>query len=248
MRCTWSWRQAGGRSGRVGARAFLVAAPAWLALALAAAAVAGGARAQGTPATPQAGLVVTFGDGSTRAFCVELDRPDTTGLDLLQKSGLDIRTEVSANGTTVCRIEADGCPAPEPCWCHCQTVAGACTYWSYQVLTGDRWVYSQVGPADRKVAAGDVDGWAWGEGSATAGPEPELLTFAEICPEPTAGAQLGRSAADEAAAARAAQAAQAASGRKAAAGSSLAGLAVILAVVLVLLGALYFGRRRESGA
>ena len=64
-------------------------------------------------AEPRAGLVVQFGDGSVSTYCVALGGPSVTGLDLLERSGLALRTEVSSLGTMVCRIGTDGCTAEE---------------------------------------------------------------------------------------------------------------------------------------
>jgi hypothetical protein len=162
---------------------FLAAAVAVVAAALAGAAGCGAASAQSDSTAPRAGLVVSFSDGTTRSFCVPLDRPGLTGVDLLERAGLDARVEVSANGTAVCSIDGDGCPEPEPCWCRCGSVGGPCAYWSYQILDAPsgKWTYAEVGAAQRVLADGDVDGWAWGQGSADAGPEPPVMTFEEIC-------------------------------------------------------------------
>ena len=50
--------------------------------------------------------------------------------------------------------------------------AAGCTYWSYNLLRGDRWEFSSIGPQARIVRDGDVDGWAWGLGSVAAAPRP----------------------------------------------------------------------------
>jgi len=159
---------------------FLAVAVAAVAVAVAAAAVPA-ATAEETAPTARAGLVVQFGDGTTRAFCLELDRPGLTGLDLLQRTGLDTRIEVSAMGAAVCRIQGDGCADHEDCYCRCQTVGGPCAYWSYQWLDDGAWAYADAGPSARLVADGDVDGWAWGEGTADAGPAPPVMTFQDVC-------------------------------------------------------------------
>ena len=148
--------------------------------------IAAHARAQdATVAESRAGLVVQYGDGTVQEFCIALDAPDTSGTDLLERSGLPLRVEVSTMGTTVCRIADEGCADTAPCWCACETVGGPCTYWSYQVLENGEWTYADVGPSDRLVVPGDVDGWAWGPGTVDAGPEMPLRTFDDICAEAT---------------------------------------------------------------
>lgn len=133
------------------------------------------------PADGHAGLVVQFGDGTVRQFCVPLDTPGMTGLELLERSGLPLRVEVSAMGSTVCRIADEGCADDQSCWCACESVDGECAYWSYQVLDGATWTYAEVGPTERIVSAGDVDGWAWGPGTVDAGPELPGRTYEAVC-------------------------------------------------------------------
>ncbi len=155
-----------------------------LALALALG-TATGARAQ--PAPAQAGLVVRFGDGRVVTRCVALPEGTLTGVELLERSGLDMAIKVEGLGALVCRIDTEGCPR-EDCLCHCRQLGDGCRYWAYHSLEDGRWRYEQRGPTARRVVAGDVDGWAWGAGSVSAGAEPPPLTFAQICapPSPTA--------------------------------------------------------------
>ncbi len=139
-------------------------------------------RAPAQPERHLAGVVVDLGGGDVRAACVDLGGTERSGIELLRRSGLDVVTEDDAVGTRVCRIASTGCDFPvEPCWCRCQVLGADCTYWSYNTLAGGGWVYARLGPLARTVRHGDVDGWAWGRGSVTAGAQPPVRTFEEVC-------------------------------------------------------------------
>ncbi len=118
------------------------------------------ARRTSSASLHQAGLVVTFSDGSTLTYCVEFSEDTITGLELLHRSGLRLVTS-SAGG--VCRIEDEGCPDPVDCFCKCK--GGSCVYWAYFIYKDGAWQYSPVGASSRSVHDGEVDGWAWGSGS-----------------------------------------------------------------------------------
>jgi hypothetical protein len=129
---------------------------------------------------PHAGLVVAFGDGRVAERCIALPADEVTGLELLEASGLELRLERSAMGAMVCAIDTVGCLDDTDCWCECGS-AEVCRYWAYAKIEDGEWKYSDVGASDRVVEAGEVDGWAWGSGSAEAGSEPPVRTFEEIC-------------------------------------------------------------------
>lgn len=134
----------------------------------------------------RAGLVVTFGDGTTVTRCVQFEGEEISGADLLEASGLSmVISRYGGLGGAVCRIEAEGCADPGDCFCQCK--GGECRYWSYYHLGEEgAWEYSQVGPSSHGLRDGDVDGWAWGPGSVGGGATPASYAFEEICPPPTA--------------------------------------------------------------
>lgn len=140
-----------------------------------------GAAAQG--GRSQVGIVLQFGDGRVLSRCVALPAEGMTGLELLQATGLDLRLKVDGLGALVCGIGEEGCPRDD-CLCRCRSGGADCVYWAYHQLAGDRWRYASTGPADRRLGPGDVDGWAWGPGSLSAGTQPPLLSLAEICVVP----------------------------------------------------------------
>ena len=151
------------------------------------------------PAPARAGLVVRFGDGRAVTRCVALPEGGLTGLELLERSGLDLAIQVQGQGALVCRIDQEGCPRDD-CLCQCRSLGEGCRYWAYHSLQGGVWRYEQTGPTARRLGAGDVDGWAWGAGSVSAGAEPPPLTFAQICAasSPTAVASPSATAAPSA--------------------------------------------------
>lgn len=126
----------------------------------------------------QAGLVVSFGDGRTETFCIELDEPEISGYELLTRTELDIEVSSAGMGTALCRVEDTGCPTGS-CFCKCR--GADCEYWSYWHLGDDGWEYSAVGATLHRVEAGSVDGWTWGPGSVTEAVEPPAWTLEEIC-------------------------------------------------------------------
>lgn len=118
----------------------------------------------------QAGLVVTFPDGSSLLRCVSFTGESTSGYDLLSTSGLTMESFFDpAKGPGVCAIEGSGCPANN---CFCEMPA----YWSYWHLENETWSYSAIGAGTYEVKPGTVDGWAWGDTAL-----PAAISFSEIC-------------------------------------------------------------------
>lgn len=128
------------------------------------------------------GLVVQYADGSVTTKCVEFEESGITGYKVLNKAGLNPIVEFSGMGAAVCKIKSDGCDYPsEACFCQCQ--GNPCKYWVYHHLKNGSWQYSNFGASNYEVVNGDVEGWAWGEGSPTGGLEPPIFTFDQLCGE-----------------------------------------------------------------
>lgn len=129
----------------------------------------------------RAGLVVLFSDGSVRSSCVAFEGESISGLELLQRSGLDVIAQVSGNNAAVCKIGGDGCNYPaEPCFCKFGGGQQG-QYWAYWQQVEGAWKYSAQGAGSVRVRDGDVNGWAWGTGNVQSGAQPPLQTFAQIC-------------------------------------------------------------------
>ena len=143
-----------------------------------------GARAQGPN---HVGLVVLFGDGSYITRCVEFSEPEISGYDVLVRSGLNVVAAFDAGeGGAICAIDGEGCPA-DNCFCQCQ--GNLCVYWAYYHMASGQWQYSSLGASNYKVHSGDVEGWAWAEGSiGGGGAQPPVIPFDQVCvssPPPT---------------------------------------------------------------
>jgi len=130
-------------------------------LGLAGLAFPGPLRAQ---APHRAALVVDFGDGRVLVRLVEFAEESIRGVDLLERSGLEVALLPGfGTGTALCAIEGVGCPpTPQECFCACRGTP--CHYWSYFQWSDGRWLYSPVGAGDRWLRDGDIDGWVWGDG------------------------------------------------------------------------------------
>ena len=140
--------------------------------------VPSGMRAQDTN---KAALVIRLSETSVATECVEFPEDEITGLELLQRSGLDFGVDVQGLGAIVCRIDQTGCSS-EDCWCQCKG-GGDCIYWSYWHQIDNDWQYSQAGAAVYAVRDGAVDGWSWGPGAVNAALAPPDLSFDDICGE-----------------------------------------------------------------
>lgn len=110
-----------------------------------------------------ADIVVDLGDGRTIVRRVAFPEATISGLQALQRSGLNLTTADFSFGTAVCAIEGVGCPATN-CFCN------ATTFWGYQFWDGDDWQGYMVGASASTISDGAVEGWAWGRGGS--GPPP----------------------------------------------------------------------------
>jgi hypothetical protein len=152
-----------------------------LTIALAALAVSGAGVAASTVARQaenRAGLVLQFPGGDVRTYCLSFEGESISGLDVLLKTGLDIKVEAFGGmGAQVCKIDATGCDYPgQPCVCQSYGPGGM--YWSYHHLREGAWRTSIMGASSYTVRPGDVEGWAWSDGA----PPVQTYTFDQLCP------------------------------------------------------------------
>jgi len=135
------------------------------------------------------GLVVKFGDGDVFTDCVDYTGPGMTGEDVLDASGLPVVKDTSYGlGAAICKIRNVGCDDAMHCFCEC-TGDPPCLYWAYYHLDSQEghWVYSGMGASWHTVQAGEVEGWAWGDGEYGGSEvEPPVMTFEELCAPATA--------------------------------------------------------------
>lgn len=146
------------------------------------------AAASGHPGgTSRVGLVVQFGDGTLYTGCVEFSEPAISGHEVLARAGLGVTAEYTGMGAAVCKIEGDGCDFPaDLCFCRCQ--GSPCVYWVYHHLADGAWQYSGFGASTHQVSDGDVEGWAWGEGSPVGGLQAPVIPFDQLCAVPPTAA------------------------------------------------------------
>ncbi len=139
--------------------------------------------------TNRAGLIVVHGDGRVVTRCVTFSEEQISGLTLLQRSGLVVDANTGPLGSAICTLDGEGCPAND-CFCKCKN--NPCIYWNYFHRNADgSWAYSGMGAAVWTVGNGDVEGWVWGDGSAS----PPNLTFEAICGAALASAAVTMSSA-----------------------------------------------------
>jgi hypothetical protein len=127
----------------------------------------------------RAAIVVRFGEDRQESRCVAFEEPEISGLELLQRSGLNPDLDSGGMGSLLCRIEETGCP-PDDCWCQCKG-GDSCVYWSYWRQLDESWIYAQVGASSTKISDGAVDGWSWGPGTIANAIEPAEVSFDEVC-------------------------------------------------------------------
>lgn len=134
----------------------------------------------------QAGLIVMHGDGRVITRCVTFSETSINGIELLQRSGLDLIVDATNMvGSAVCRIDNEGCTFPaQSCFCQCQGMK--CVYWSYWILgSDDAWRYANLGAGARSLHDGDVDVWLWGSVTNATIDLLPALRFDQICAPPT---------------------------------------------------------------
>ncbi len=132
----------------------------------------------------RAGLVVIHGDGTTVQRCISFSEPEISGLQVLERSGLDLNYDPgNSMGAAICRIDGEGCSFPqEDCYCQCQEPP--CFFWSYWYRMDGEWTFSPLGAASRKVKDGNAEAWVWSEGTISNNAErqpPADLTYDQIC-------------------------------------------------------------------
>lgn len=126
---------------------------------------------------PHAALVVGTG-GQTITYCVTLDAPTVTGLQLIQlasaQHGLQYR--LGFGGQAVCQLAGVG-PTGGDCF------ADYPDFWGYwHGNGGGGWTWAGSGAASASIGDGDVEGWTWGSGdSGATHPAPPALSIDDVC-------------------------------------------------------------------
>lgn len=139
-------------------------------------------------ATNRAGLIVQFGDGEVKRYCVSFTEESITGFELLRRTGLPlVYQDYGAGSLALCKIGDEGCDYPrEQCFCRCRNTQTGCRFWGYYTIdraTG-KWRSSEQGSGVRDVRDGDVDGWRWGTHQPNPNPPP-ISTIDALCAQGT---------------------------------------------------------------
>lgn len=114
-----------------------------------------GPGASACPSSDGVTVVIDFGPlgGGVQTRCAA-DSPDT-GFEALRQAGVAYQEPVRFPGM-VCRIA--GLPTDAGCY----QAPPADAYWTYWHATrGGQWVYSDLGPGNRRPPAGSFEGWAF---------------------------------------------------------------------------------------
>ncbi len=110
--------------------------------------------------TSMAGIIVDHSDGTRVINVVEFPGETITGLQLLQRTGFELKTNVSSFGTAICAIDGEGQPGDD---CFGDPEG---RYWAFNILGLDnQWISSMVGAGDAIVRNDDIHGYyfsTWG--------------------------------------------------------------------------------------
>lgn len=125
-----------------------------------------------------AGLIVDYGDGRVSYAWIPFEEDEISGVQLLERSGLDLVTVgFGGMGDAVCQIDDTGCSVDDCRKRMCQTSDPESPFWRYsrQNDSGE-WAFAATGASGARVRDGDIEAWSW------TGSEPELpaMTMAEL--------------------------------------------------------------------
>lgn len=107
-----------------------------------------------------ADVVVDLGNGRTLFRRVAFTETNISGLEALQRTGLNLEVANFGFGSAVCSIEGVGCPATN-CFCDPNR------FWGYYFWDG-AWQFYSVGAGSSTLTDGAVEGWAWGNNATPA--------------------------------------------------------------------------------
>ncbi len=116
-----------------------------------------------------AGLLVDYGDGRVSYVVIPFEEESITGIELFQRSGLDLLTvDMGGMGAAVCEIEDVGCDLSACRTRMCQTGDPDSPFWRHMMSTDDdTWRFSTRGASATAVEDGDVFAWFWSGGDPT---------------------------------------------------------------------------------
>jgi hypothetical protein len=113
--------------------------------------------------TSVAGLIVDYGDGRVSYALVPFEEDTINGLDLLDRSGLDVvSVGFGGLGDAVCQIDDTGCSVDDCRTRMCQTSDRESPFWQFSKLSDDgEWQMVATGASGAQIQDGDIYAWTW---------------------------------------------------------------------------------------
>jgi hypothetical protein len=122
-----------------------------------------------------AALVIQHASGSVITRCVAFAEDQITGLQLVERSGVQYEAQSFGSiGTAMCQLDREPSSPPPGCF-------GSGPYWQYFHRQGAGWQASAFGASSSVLHDGDMDGWHYAAGAKQA---PGNLAFASVCGAP----------------------------------------------------------------
>lgn len=117
----------------------------------------------GAQAPNAAGLIVDYGDGRVSYVVVPFEEERINGVDLLERSGIDVVTVgFGGLGDAVCQIDDTGCSVDDCRSRMCQTSDRESPFWQFSKLSGEgEWQFVATGASGARVEDGDIYAWSW---------------------------------------------------------------------------------------
>jgi hypothetical protein len=126
-------------------------------------------------AVHHAALVIQHSSGSLIARCVAFAEDQITGLQLVERSGVQYEAQSFGSvGSAICQLDREPSTVPSGCF-------GSGPYWQYFHRQGGGWQTSAFGASSSVLHDGDTDGWHYAVG---ANQVPGNVAFASVCGAP----------------------------------------------------------------
>ncbi|MDQ6713847.1 MAG: hypothetical protein M3Z28_11770 [Candidatus Dormibacteraeota bacterium] len=122
-----------------------------------------------------AALVIQHASGSVITRCVAFAEDQISGLQLIQRSGVQYEAQSFGSiGTAMCQLDREPSTVPPGCF-------GSGPYWQYFHRQGGGWQTSTFGASSSVLHDEDMDGWHYAAGAQQA---PGNVAFASVCGVP----------------------------------------------------------------
>ena len=126
-------------------------------------------------AVHHAALLIQHSSGSLITRCVAFAEDQITGLQLLERSGVQYEAQSFGSvGSAICQLDREPSSVPSGCF-------GSGPYWQYFHHRGGGWQTSTLGAGSSPLRDGDMDGWRYASGANQA---PASVAFASVCAAP----------------------------------------------------------------